>query len=122
MSDKRAEECKTIDDDQEEAKSGGLAHIRALIEKTRFLLSRKSQDAHADGLFEIRDIAACISTGYVHKVERDQLKDCVGNKKYVIIGLDTNGYMFYTVGKIIRTDSGYAYLIITARPAEANYV
>ncbi|MGA7218063.1 MAG: hypothetical protein WBX38_07105 [Candidatus Sulfotelmatobacter sp.] len=74
-----------------------------------------------DGVFTPQDIENSICTGNVRKIERDELLQSIGNKKYVIVGHDMQGYGFYTVGKIVTSDEGEMYYIITAHSEGEDY-
>lgn len=94
---------------------GGMGAIRSLVKRRDYDWSVKVNQLIKDGWFSQDDLEQCVLTGYVRKTERDEMKDCVGNKKYTIIGKDSHGYPFYTVGKIKRSEEGkLRYLFITA--------
>jgi hypothetical protein len=40
--------------------------------------------------------------------------------KYVILGRDTHGRPFYTVGKVLRGPTGQFYFYLTAHQADAD--
>jgi hypothetical protein len=110
-----------MDELPREVQSGGLPLIRYLVADERYLLSEKVLELLSDGYFELEDVECSIVNGTVDKTECDEFQDSVGNKKYIIIGPDTCGYLFYTVGKIQSLDGSRIYLVITAHHAEANY-
>jgi hypothetical protein len=102
-------------------RSGGFPLIRELVAKRRYLLTEKAYELLSQGYFELEDLEHSIENGTVIKTERDELKNSIGNKKYTIIGPDTCGYAFYTVGKIQKLGHARKYLVITAHESEANY-
>ena len=101
--------------------AGGLALIKELVGQECYRLSGKVYDLLSEGYFDLEDLENSILCGSVFKVERDERADCLGNKKYVILGPDKQGYEFYSVGKIKKETGGYVYFVITARYAEVNY-
>jgi hypothetical protein len=116
------DECKQLDEYEGGIKAGGLAYVKYLVSKGRYALSPKAYGQHAEGYYELEDLENSICCGKVHKTEKDERKECLGNKKYVIVGPDTHGYEFYSVGKIKPSDDGHIYYIITAHSRGANYV
>lgn len=52
--------------------------------------------------------------------ERDEFGQAVHRMKYVILGRDTHGRPFYTVGKVLRGPSGQFYFYITAHQADED--
>jgi len=72
-----------------------------------------------EGWYSEEDLECCIrSATKIYKVEKDELKASVDGKKYVIIGKDTYGCLFYTCGKVIKDDEGKLYFFITAHKAD----
>jgi hypothetical protein len=104
--------CKEVDEPKPTA--GGLSHIKFLIARKRYVLSSKAYTLLAEGCYEFEDLENSICYGTIRKTEKDERKDCVGNKKYVIVGPDTHGYEFYSVGKIKIAADGHTYYVITA--------
>src|ERR1700683_2305110 len=92
--------CKTMDKPPRRVRGGGIALIRYLVATERYRLSEKAYELHSQGYFELEDLEHSIQSGTVHKTEKDKLKNSVGNKKYIIVGRDTCGYLFYSCGKI----------------------
>ena len=113
--------CLLMDDVPRSAQSGGFALIRCLVAKRQYLLTEKVQNLLSEGYFETEDLECSIVNGTVEKTECDEFKDSVGNKKYIIIGPDRCGYLFYSVGKLQRLDGSRIYTVITAHHAEENY-
>jgi len=109
-----AEECKEVDGSLTGTRTGGLPHIKFLVARKRYVLSSKAYSLLADGYFELEDLENSICCGIVRKTQKDEQEDCVGNKKYVIVGPDTHGYEFYSVGKIKTAADGHTYYVITA--------
>jgi len=99
------------------SRRGGLSLIQDLIQQGRYDWSNKIDQLINEGWFDEEDLEVCILTGVVQKTERDRRKNSVGNKIYVIIGRDTHGNPFYTVGKILKADDGNFYFFITAHEA-----
>jgi hypothetical protein len=116
------EECQNVDTLSTDVKAGGLRRIRHLVAKGQYRLSVKAYHLQAEGHFELEDFENSIRCGKVQKTEKDEMKDCIGNKKYVIVGPDSHGYEFYSVGKIKLCSDGHVYYVITAHPEGANYV
>lgn len=110
-----------MDDVPRSVRSGGFALIRYLVAHQRYLFSEKAWELHSEGYFELEDFECSIVNGKVEKTELDEFQDSVGNKKYIILGPDTCGYLFYSVGKIQSFDGARVYVVITAHHAEANY-
>jgi hypothetical protein len=103
------------------SKSGGFPLIRELVALREYLLTEKAYELLSQGYFELEDLEHSIVKGKLIKTEADELHDCIGNKKYIVIGPDTGGYDFYTVGKLQILEGSRVYLVITAHHAEANY-
>lgn len=101
--------------------SGGFPLIRWLVAKQKYLLSQKVLELLSEGDFELEDLEHSIVNGNVEKTERDELQDSIGNKKYIVVGPDTCGYLFYSVGKLQNLGGSRIYIVITAHHAEANY-
>ena len=57
-----------------------------------------------------------MASGAVTKTTRDRLRNAVGNNVYTIVGRDTRGQLFYTVGKMVR-ENGSISFFITAHEA-----
>jgi hypothetical protein len=100
---------------------GGLPLILYLVRAELYDVSSKVYRAIEEGRFTPEDVENAIFTGHVQKTERDELGQAVGNKKYVIVGYDTCGYAFYTVGKIMVSDNGEFYYFITAHGEGDDY-
>jgi hypothetical protein len=115
------DECKTIDNLRRCRRTGGLTFIRYLVVKRRYVFLGKPQELYEEGYFELEDFENSVCCGAVVKRERDEMKQCVGNRKYVIVGPDTHGYDFYSVGKIVSESGEYTYVVLTAHGAGANY-
>jgi len=96
-----------------------LADIKQLVAQGRYRYSRKVQDFIEDGFFDVEDLVHCIlSATKIHKRERDELGQAVHGMKYVILGRDTHGRLFYTVGKVVQGPEGQLYFYITAHQAD----
>ena len=112
---------QTMDKPSRRVRSGGLALIKYLVATERYRLSEKALELLGLGYFELEDLEHSIQCGTVLKTEKDELKNSVGNKKYVIVGRDTFGYLFYSCGKIQKFEGGKEYFVITAHMEDANY-
>lgn len=110
--------CKDVDTSAPETMAGGLRHIRYLVAHKLYALSSKALSLIAEGYFELEDLENSICCGIVTKIQKDEQNDCLGRKKYVIIGPDTHGYDFYSVGKIKLSADGHTYYVITAHSAK----
>lgn len=108
--------CKEMDEDLYAIRCGGLLYIRFLVMQRRYVLSSKAYKLHAGGYYELEDLESSICFGSVQKTQKDEQAESVGNKKYVIVGPDTHGYDFYSVGKIKVSADGRTYYVITAHP------
>jgi hypothetical protein len=96
-----------------------LGEIQQLVAERRYKYSKKVREFIEEGFFEEEDLVHCIlSAKNIHKKERDELKQAVDGMKYVIIGRDTLGQLFYTVGKVIKGPQGIFYFYITAHQAD----
>lgn len=96
-----------------------LADIKQLVAQGRYRYSRKVQDFIEDGFFDVEDVVHCIlSAAKIYKQERDELRQAVHGMKYVILGRDTHGRPFYTVGKVLQRPEGQFYFYITAHQAD----
>lgn len=91
-----------------------LKEIKILVAKKLYRYSRKVQDTIEEGFFDLEDLEHCIlSATRIQKKEKDELKEAVHGMKYVILGKDTHGRPFYTVGKVIKRE-GKLYFFISA--------
>ena len=96
-----------------------LEEIKQLIAEGRYRFSRKVQNFIEDGFFDEEDLRHCIlSADRIRKRERDEKRQDVHGMKYVIIGKDTHGRLFYTAGKVRSTENGRFYFYITAHQAD----
>ena len=96
-----------------------LEEIKQLVAEGRYRFSQKVQDFIEDGFFDEEDLRHCIlSANRIHKKERDEKRQDVHGMKYVIIGRDTHGRLFYTAGKVRSTEKGRFYFYITAHQAD----
>ena len=92
-----------------------LEEIKLLIAQKSYRYSRKVQDAIEEGFFDLEDLEHCIlSATIIQKKEKDELKEAVHGMKYVILGRDTHGRPFYTVGKVVKGFKGKLYSFISA--------
>ena len=98
-----------------------LGRIKQLVARGRYRYSQKVRDFIAEGFFDEEDLVHCIlsATG-IHKSERDELGQAVHGMKFVILGRDTHGRPFYTVGKVIRGAGGQFYFYISAHQADED--
>lgn len=96
-----------------------LKEIRLLVLAGKYGYSNKIRKFIEDGWYSEEDLERCISTATkIHKVERDELKTSIDGKKYVILGKDTHGCLFYTCGKVKKDEEGKLYFFITAHEAD----
>ena len=96
-----------------------LEEIKQLIAEGRYRFSRKVQNFIEDGFFDEEDLRHCIlSADRIRKRERDEKRQDVHGMKYVIIGKDTHGRLFYTAGKVRSTENSRFYFYITAHQAD----
>jgi hypothetical protein len=114
LGDEMSDECKEVDEFVAGTTAGGLPHIKFLVARKRYVLSSKAYGLLAEGYYELEDLENSICCGTVRKTQKDEREDCLGNKKYVIVGPDTHGYEFYSVGKIKIAADGHTYYVITA--------
>ena len=66
------------------------------------------------GDFDDEDIDHCILCGHVVKIQKDDHNEAVDGHKYVILGPDRGGALFYVCGKIMRDSESRFFLCITA--------
>lgn len=96
-----------------------LEEIKILVAQKSYRYSRKVQDAIEEGFFDLEDLENCIlSANEIHKKEKDELKEAVHGMKYVILGRDAHGRLFYTVGKVVRGVEGKLYFFISAHTTD----
>ena len=96
-----------------------LEVIKRLVLAGDYDYSNKVRTFIEDGSFGEVDLEYCIrSATEINKTENDELKKAIDGKKYVILGRDTFGSLFYTCGKIIKGAGGHIYFFITAHEAE----
>lgn len=76
--------------------------------------SQHVMDRLCRGEFTEEDIISCILCGHVRKRTRDEFGEATNRIKYTISGPCCSGYRLYVVGKIILTDDGRRFRIITA--------
>jgi hypothetical protein len=95
-----------------------LEEIKQLVAQQRYRYSRKVRDLIENGFFDETDLEHCIlSATKIHKSEHDELRQAVHGMKHVILGRDTHGQLFYTVGKVMSGPQGRFYFYITAHQA-----
>ncbi len=96
-----------------------LREIKQLVAEQRYNYSGKIRESIEEGFFDEEDLLHCIlSASRIHKKERDELNQAVHGMKYIIIGRDTYGQEFYTVGKVMKGRQGRFYFYITAHQSE----
>lgn len=96
-----------------------LPEIKQLVADQRYRYSKKVRGLIEEGFFDEEDMVHCVlSATRIHKAERDELGQAVHGMKYVILGKDTHGQPFYTVGKVMEDRKGRFYFYITAHEAE----
>jgi len=96
-----------------------LKEIKKIVAEGSYDYSKKIRESIEEGFFDEKDLEHCIvSAAKVHKKERDELKQAIHGMKYVILGKDTHGQLFYTVGKVMDGPQGRLYYFITARQAD----
>lgn len=98
-----------------------LEEIKQLVAQGRYRYSRKVQDFIEDGFYGTEDLVhSILSADEIHKKERDELGQAVHGMKYTILGRDTRGRPFYTVGKVISSPDGRLYFYITAHQVDED--
>ncbi len=96
-----------------------LEEIKQLVAQGRYRYSRKVRDFIEDGFFDVEDLEHCIlSATKIYKSERDELGQAIHGMKHVIVGKDTHGQLFYTVGKVMPGPQERFYFYITAHQAD----
>ena len=96
-----------------------LKDIKLLVEQGFYHYSKKVREAIEEGFYDERDLESCIlSATKIHKKEKDELGQAVHGMKYIILGRDTHGHPFYTVGKVIQGAGGKLYYYISAHQAD----
>jgi hypothetical protein len=98
-----------------------LGIIKGLVADDAFHFSKKVQTLIEDGCFRLEDIKHCVmSAKRIEETEVDELGKAIDGRKYTILGTDTEGYRFYTCGKIIAGGNDERlYFFITAHEDEA---
>ena len=93
-----------------------LALIKSLVAIGDYHFSNKVLGYLEDGCYGLEDLEAGIMTARsIRKIEVDELQMAVDGYKYTIIGRDSEGYEFYTCGKIIESKMDHKmYFFITA--------
>ena len=99
-----------------------LQLIKSLVAGGAFQYSAKVQAALEQGCFELEDIETCVlNATSIEKTEIDERGSATDGSKHTILGTDTQGYPFYTCGKIIADRSeARLYFFITAHEDEAD--
>lgn len=97
-----------------------LAVIKELVANNDYHYSGHVHNYIAEGSCEEADLVCCIlGAKRIHKIEEDELCVAVDGCKYTILGKGTQGYPFYTCGKIIRDENDQnLYFFITAHDAD----
>ena len=96
-----------------------LEEIKQLVAQRRYRYSGKVRNFIEDGFFDETDLEHCIlSATRIHKSERDELGQAIHGMKHIILGRDTRGQLFYTVGKVMAGPHGHFYFYITAHKAD----
>ncbi len=99
-----------------------LKEIKLLVEKGLYHYSEKVRKSIEEGFFDERDLETCIlSATKIHKKEKDELGQAVHGMKYVILGRDTHGRPFYTVGKVVQGAEGKLYFYISAHQVNFDH-
>ncbi|MBL7219805.1 MAG: DUF4258 domain-containing protein [Phycisphaerae bacterium] len=94
--------------------SDPLAWIQTLVRFGDYEVSRHVYDYLEDGDFKLDDIENSILNGKLEKTQNDKKCESVNGKKYTIRGRCRNGLPFETVGKLMESDDGEYYFLITA--------
>ncbi len=96
-----------------------LQEIKQLVADQRYRYSKKVRELVEEGFFDEEDMVHCILSAIrFYKTERDELDQGVHGMKYVILGKDTHGLPFYTVGKVMEVRNGRFYFYITAHQSD----
>jgi len=99
-----------------------LDEIKRLVTEGSYHFGKKVREAIEEGFFDEEDLVhSILSATRVHKKEKDELKQAVHGMKYVILGRDTHGRPFYTVGKVIQGTKGKLYFYISAHEADYEH-
>lgn len=93
--------------------SDPLLWIQSLVWRKQYRMSGKVQGKIANGVFSREDLAHSILNGRIIKKQKDELKEAIDGKKYVICGPSPNGLAFETAGKIVEFEDGIQYFIMT---------
>jgi len=73
-----------------------LEEIQLLVLKGRYNYSDKVRTFIEEGWYSEEDLECCLRNATkIQKVEKDELKTSVDEKKYVIFGKDIHGCVFY---------------------------
>jgi len=98
-----------------------LEEIKCLVVAGQYRFSGKVLELLTEGHYELEDLVHCIlSATEIYKTERDERRESVHGMKYTILGCDTYGLAFYTVGKVVKASDGRYYFFITAHAADED--
>jgi hypothetical protein len=98
-----------------------LEEIKRLVAAGQYRFSSKVFEFLTEGYYDLEDLVHCIvSATEIYKTERDERRESVHEMKYTILGRDTCGLAFYTVGKVVRGSNGRYYFFITAHAADED--
>lgn len=96
-----------------------LVEIKRWVAGGRYRYSHKVRAFIEEGFFDEEDLVhGVLSATKVRKKERDELRQAEHGMKYVIVGRDTHGRSFHTVGKILSGSQERLYFYITAHQAD----
>ena len=96
-----------------------LEEIKLFVAQGAYRYGAKVRECIEEGFFDEEDLVHCIlSATRIRKKEKDELGQAVHGMKYVILGRDTHGRPFYTVGKGILGAQGKLYFFISAHQAD----
>jgi hypothetical protein len=96
-----------------------LLRIHQLIVAGDYIASAHAMEPLLACDHEERDIEECIATGEIRRRRRDPHREAVDGYVYEIHGRACAGYPFMVCGKLIETDDGVKFFIITAHRREA---
>lgn len=98
-----------------------LEEIKRLVAAGQYRFSGKVLEHLTEGHYDLEDLVHCILSAIeISKTERDERRESVHGMKYTILGHDTCGLTFYTVGKVVKGSDGRYYFFITAHAADED--
>lgn len=87
------------------------SQIRELMASDQFMFSSHVYDKIACNYWTFDDVVASIESGSIQEAQKDAA--AADGRKYTMLGEDCFGNALETVGKIVESDDGQLYFVIT---------